>query len=74
MDIDKKEEEKKKEEEEKQKKEEEKKKEVPEPDFETKSNPARVTLAQIKYLSFDVDERYQPVKGTTWLRILLTRN
>ena len=24
-------------------------------------NPARVTRAQLKFISFDVDERYQPV-------------
>jgi len=62
MEVEKKEEEekKKKEEEEKKKKEEEKKE--PEPDFEIKENPARVTLAQVKYLNFDVDERYRPVK------------
>jgi len=64
MEIEKAEELKKKEEEEKKKKEEEEKKkqEVPEPDFEMKSNPARVTLAQVRHLSFTVDERYTPVK------------
>lgn len=41
-----------------EKKEEEK---VPEPEFEILSNPARVTHGQIKFVSFDVDERYQPV-------------
>jgi len=67
MDIDnkKEEEEKKKKEEEeaaeKKKKEEAEKKE-PEPEFELKENPARVTLGQVKYLTFDVDERYRPVK------------
>jgi len=44
-----------------EKKEEEKKKE-PEPQSEIKSNPARVTLPQLQYLSFDVDARYTPVK------------
>lgn len=34
---------------------------VPEPDFEILQNPARVTRAQIKVISFDVDQRYQPV-------------
>lgn len=64
MEIEKEEEKKKKEEEEKKKKEEEEKKkqEVPEADFEAKSNPARVTLAQVKFLSFTVDSRYSPVK------------
>jgi 26S proteasome regulatory subunit N2 len=56
MEIEKKEEEKKKEEEEK------KKKEIPEPDFEIKENPSRITPSQTKYLSFDVDERYKPIK------------
>jgi 26S proteasome regulatory subunit N2 len=53
------EEKKKKEEEEEKKKKEEAK---PEPEFEIKENPARVTLAQQKYLSFDVDEKWKPIK------------
>jgi len=33
-----------------------------EPNFEVKQNPSRVTLPQVKYLSFDVDDRYVPIK------------
>jgi len=54
------EEKKKREEEEKKKKEEEDRKN--EPRFEIKSNPSRTTLSQLKYLSFEVDPRYVPVK------------
>jgi 26S proteasome regulatory subunit N2 len=41
---------------------EKKKKKEKEPDFEVKENPARVTPAQLKYLSFDRDDRYVPIK------------
>jgi len=44
-----------------EKKEEEKEKE---PDFEIKNNPARVTRAQVKHLSFDVSDRYTPVRSS----------
>jgi len=44
---------------EEEKKEEEKK---PEDNFEILHNPARVTPAQLKYITFDIDERYAPVK------------
>jgi len=42
---------------------EEKKKpqEKPEPEFELLDNPARVTRAQLKYITFDVDPRYIPI-------------
>ncbi|MFN3330291.1 MAG: hypothetical protein ACK419_05150 [Pyrinomonadaceae bacterium] len=39
-----------------------------EPDHEIKENPTRVTLAQVRHLSFNIDERYKPVKGMTFLR------
>jgi len=44
----------------KEKKEE--KKEEPEPEFEIKSNPARVTPVQVKFLAFQEEERYSPIK------------
>jgi 26S proteasome regulatory subunit N2 len=50
----------KKEEKEKEKKDEKEKE--PEPLFEIKQNPARVTLPQVKHITFDVDTRYTPVK------------
>merc|ERR1711988_637022 len=34
----------------------------PEPPFEILQNPARVTVAQVKYVTFDADERYVPVE------------
>jgi len=52
----------------------EKKKREPEPDHEIKQNPSRVTLTQSKYVSFDVNERYDLVRrdgvavGITMLR------
>lgn len=53
----------KKDDKEKQDKDKEKEKEKqPEPTSEIKQNPARVTPAQLKYLSFDIDKRYVPVK------------
>jgi 26S proteasome regulatory subunit N2 len=36
-------------------------KKEPEPTFEVLENPARVTRAQLKFISFDVDPRYRPV-------------
>jgi len=49
-----------------EKKEEEKKPEEkkpdPEPEFEIKNNPARVTGNQVRFLSFNIDERYTPIK------------
>lgn len=52
--------------EESEKKEEEEKKEeakekVPEPDFEILSNPARIVPQQLRFVSFDAQERFQPV-------------
>ncbi len=41
---------------------EKKKKKEKEPDFEGKENPARVTPSQLKFLAFDKDERYTPLK------------
>jgi len=35
--------------------------EKPEPEFEPLDNPARVTRAQLKYITFDVDPRYVPI-------------
>jgi len=37
-----------------------------EPDFEKLSNPARVTIHQMKYLSFDIDPKYVPLKKRNW--------
>mmetsp|Transcript_32100 Transcript_32100/g.43961 ORF Transcript_32100/g.43961 Transcript_32100/m.43961 type:complete len:985 (-) Transcript_32100:98-3052(-) len=64
MDVDKAEEEDKKEEEEKKKEEEEKKKAEPEPEFEIKENPGRVTSSQRAFISCDPDSRWQPIKKT----------
>jgi len=55
------------------KKEDEKKKE-PEPQSEIKSNPARVALAQLQHLSFDVDTRYIPVKTGEVFGIVMLRD
>jgi len=59
-----------------EKKEEEKvpEKKEPEPDFEMKSNPARVTLLQVKYLSFNVDARYQPVREEEAFGIVMLKD
>jgi len=35
--------------------------EKPEPEFELLDNPARVTRAQLKHITFDVDPRYVPI-------------
>jgi hypothetical protein len=48
----------------KEKKEEEK--------FEILQNPARVTLPQMKYLTFDVDKKYKPIKSMELGIILLS--
>ena len=40
-----------------------KKVEEPEPDFEIKNNPARVTPTQVKFVSFPEEERYTPIKN-----------
>ena len=53
---------------------EEAKKEEPEPDFEIKENPARVTLQQGLYLSFDTDDRYTPIKRDEFSGILLLKD
>jgi len=42
--------------------EKEKEKKEPEPSFELLNNPARVTARQFPFISFDVDERYVPIK------------
>eukprot|EP01116_Phalansterium_solitarium_P020847 TRINITY_DN6290_c0_g1_i1.p1 TRINITY_DN6290_c0_g1~~TRINITY_DN6290_c0_g1_i1.p1 ORF type:complete len:990 (+),score=381.70 TRINITY_DN6290_c0_g1_i1:71-3040(+) len=55
-----------------EKKEEEKEPSPPEPEFELKSNPARVTQAQLRHLSFDVDPRWRPVKtANVWGIVML---
>jgi len=60
---------------EEEKKEEEKKPEPePEPEFEIKTNPARVTAAQIKHLAFNVDDRYKPVKEGDVFGIVMLRD
>ena len=43
-------------------KEKEEKEKKDEPNFEVLQNPARVTPAQAKFITFDVDERYTPVR------------
>lgn len=49
--------------EDKSKKQEEEKKQEQEPLFEIIENPARVTLAQLKHITFDVEQdKYEPVK------------
>jgi len=45
----------------KKKRQKKKKKKKQEPPFEILENPARVTRAQLKYLTFDVDPRYVPI-------------
>jgi len=53
----------------------EEKKEEPEPDFEIKSNPARVTPTQVKHLSFPEEERYSPIqKGGEIFGIVLLKD
>jgi 26S proteasome regulatory subunit N2 len=55
-------------------KKEEEKPVVPEAAFEVLANPARVTGAQVKFISFDADERYQPVTDGVMGIILLKDN
>jgi len=57
-----------------EKKEEEKKPEEKEEDFEIKSNPARITVQQTHFLSFDVDTRYQPIKQRDIFGIVVLRD
>jgi len=45
-----------------------------EPEFVVLSNPARVTTRQRKFLSFDVDERYKPVKQADLFGILMLKD
>jgi 26S proteasome regulatory subunit N2 len=45
----------------KEKTSEKEKEKKQEPPFEILENPARVTRAQLKYLTFDVDPRYVPI-------------
>lgn len=58
--------------------EEEEKKVVEEPElpFEIKKNPARVTVAQMKYISMDVDERYAPIRNNKgdWFGIVMLKD
>jgi len=51
-----------------------KKKKEEEPEFEELKNPARVTYKQKRYLSFDVDDRYTPVKRGEIFGIVLLRD
>jgi len=53
---------------------EKKEKEEPEPEFENKSNPARVTPSQVKHLAFLEEERYVPVKGGDIVGIVLLKD
>jgi len=62
----------KKEGEKKEEKPEEKKE--PEPEFEIKTNPVRVTLPQVRWLSFDVDERYRPAREDEVFGIVMLRD
>jgi len=57
----------------KKKKRKKRRKKNPNQIFEIKTNPARVTLAQVKHLS-TVDERYKPVKETDVWGIVLLKN
>ncbi|KAL6045570.1 proteasome regulatory particle base subunit [Balamuthia mandrillaris] len=71
------EEQKKKQQEEQEKREKEKEKEKeqePEPEFQILENPARVTVQQVRYLSFDADERYTPIKQEGALGIVLLKD
>eukprot|EP01114_Cavostelium_apophysatum_P007838 TRINITY_DN2003_c0_g1_i1.p1 TRINITY_DN2003_c0_g1~~TRINITY_DN2003_c0_g1_i1.p1 ORF type:complete len:963 (-),score=285.53 TRINITY_DN2003_c0_g1_i1:59-2947(-) len=52
----------------------EEKKPEPEPEFETKTNPARVTATQIKHLTFGSDDRYKPVKEGDVFGIVMLRD
>ena len=51
-----------------------KKPKAKEPSFEVLTSPCRVTLRQRKHLTFDVDERYSPVKSGTVHGITLVRD
>uniref|UniRef100_A0A7S1PI52 26S proteasome regulatory subunit RPN2 n=1 Tax=Percolomonas cosmopolitus TaxID=63605 RepID=A0A7S1PI52_9EUKA len=51
------------------------KKKKDEPEFEILENPARVTLMQLKHITFDVDEdRYQPLKKRPELGFTLLKH
>jgi 26S proteasome regulatory subunit N2 len=52
----------------------EKKVEEKEPTWEIKTNPARVALGQLKYLTFDVDTRYQPIKKDQVFGIVILKD
>jgi len=52
-----------KKEEEKKESEEKKKRRKKEPTSEIKQNPARITVDQLKYISFKDDERFQPIRA-----------
>jgi len=60
---DEKKEENEKKEEEKKESEEKKKRRKKEPTSEIKQNPARITVEQLKYISFKDDERFQPIRS-----------
>jgi len=53
---------------------EEGEKEKEEPEFEILSNPARVTLRQKTFITFDVDDRYSPVKTDDLFGIVLLKD
>jgi len=55
-------------------KEKENEKEKEEPEFEILSNPARVTLRQKTFITFDVDDRYSPVKTDDLFGIVLLKD
>jgi len=46
--------------------------EPPEPEFEVLSNPARVTVRQLEFISFDAEERYTPVQPSAFGIVVLT--
>ncbi|KAJ6231397.1 26s proteasome non-atpase regulatory subunit 1 [Anaeramoeba flamelloides] len=56
---------------EKEKKEKEEEKEEKEPEEEILENPTRITLDQRKYITFDVDPRYKPVKESAKFGIVM---
>jgi len=46
----------------------------PEPEFEVLQNPARVTTRQLQFISFDVDDRYSPIKNKGVYGIVMLYN
>eukprot|EP01103_Thecamoeba_quadrilineata_P009829 TRINITY_DN1999_c0_g6_i1.p1 TRINITY_DN1999_c0_g6~~TRINITY_DN1999_c0_g6_i1.p1 ORF type:complete len:976 (-),score=173.29 TRINITY_DN1999_c0_g6_i1:35-2962(-) len=55
-------------------KEKEKERKEKEPSFEIKENPTRVTIPQLKHISFDADDRYQPIKQGEVFGIVLLKD